>query len=587
MTFTFINKYLTKAEKLIYKNSLIFIFFLYSLCNLFFLTNNFLFWDDWCLTGNSFAEIMEFYKGPGTCPWGVLFMEMIYHVPPFFARWIIFALYFTTTVCLEKILKNLGVKDLTRFIIVLLYTINPVVIAKYALIDAGYYLGQSLFFLASYIIICHNENKKAYYIAIIIFFLSFMTRSLLCFYAVPIGVLFYKNVICDWKGFRISIFAFIKKYYLFLILPFAFYAYIHFCLKPSGLYAEENYNSINVFYLVKNTFNLFFKSITDIYNWLFYTRIKSDSIKYAIIIILIVSFFFDRKDFYLYLASLFIFLFARFPYTAVEKYGAVGGAGASRHFLLTPLPTALLTYLTFIFISKNCGRFIYLFRCCFFKQEEENVSITCIVKNIPKFEFRKGVSIFISLIVTCNFLFINLRVGKNVMEDTIIQEAIIEKYKESDAIRNNTNFSITTNYSYYGQWLQENDLIHYIAFGLFWKAFNDEKRVSYNTKFQNEDVFNWYFDTLGVLPNKYFKIRGMQNKKASHNIYIETNNLLLSRRWFVKTYFMYIFNKKEYYKRIKNCINLVTIALVVDEESDLEEESLDYLFDDAEDVTPL
>ena len=58
-----------KIETLVCKHSLLIIFTIYTLCNIFFLTNNFLFWDDWCITGNSFKDLFEIYKGPGTCPW--------------------------------------------------------------------------------------------------------------------------------------------------------------------------------------------------------------------------------------------------------------------------------------------------------------------------------------------------------------------------------------------------------------------------------------------------------------------------------------------------------------------------------------
>lgn len=350
-----------KIETLVCKHSLLIIFTIYTLCNIFFLTNNFLFWDDWCITGNSFKDLFEIYKGPGTCPWGILFMEIIFHIPPFIARWIVFGLYFATAVCIEEILKFLGVKDNSRFIIVLLYAINPIVIAKYALIDAGYYFGQSLFFFASYLVICHNENKKAFYSALILFFLSYMTSSLLCFYVAPMGILFYKEVVLGWKGFKNSLLGFIKKYWLFILIPFIFFTFKRLCLKPTGFYAEEKYNSINIPFLIKNIYNSFFKSITDIINWMFYSNFQEKSIKQLIFCVLVLSLVIDKKSFWSFTISLILFLFARLPYVAVGKMGFIGNAIEVRHFMLTPLPFTLILYSFVICIIRNTGKIINFF----------------------------------------------------------------------------------------------------------------------------------------------------------------------------------------------------------------------------------
>lgn len=546
-----INTFKTKAEKIINEKSLLIIFILYIICNVFFLTNNFLFWDDWCLTGNTFKDVIEFYKGPGTCPWTVLFMEIIYHIPPFIARWIIFGLYFSTAVCIEKILKFLDVKASPRFCIVLLYTLNPVVIAKYALIDASYYFGQSLFFVAAYLIICHKKTKKVYYGSLVLFFLSFTTRSLLCFYAVPISVLFYKECICDWKGFRSSVIGFIKQYYLFFIIPFAFYAYAHFYLKPTGLYAAEKYNSIQLGLLVKKIYNSFFKSLTNIINWLLSINLTVRNIRIFIITLLLLSFVFDRSVFWILLISLIMFLFARIPYVAVGKEGFIGNAIESRHFMLVPLPISLFIYSVLVFLIRNTGKLFYSLFILFFPKTREVTYI-----NAKNWVLRKELCCIVFAIIFIQSALLNIEIGKNVFEDTVICESIIENFKEEDDIRNNETFALTTNTQLYGAFLRATVFTDYRIFGLYWKAFGNQKHFSYNTQYETPENLEWYYENRNYSSVNFFKIRDITNAPVSHQINIETTNALMSKKFFLKSYVLYLFNRKQYLNYIKDVVKV-------------------------------
>ena len=530
------------------------IFALYLLCNVFFITNNFLFWGDWGAAGNSFNDTFEFYLAPGASLWTILFCEIIYHIPPVVARWIVFLMYFATAICLNEILLHFKVKRSVCFLVVALYTLNPVITAKYPLIDASYYFSQFLFFLASYFVLC--KRQKIYYriISFFLYFLSFSMMSLLCFYAVPFLALIYDEFFFEKKHavnhlyllYKDVILLFLKKYSIFLFVPFLFWIYKCLCLNPTGAY--EGYNSINFVSMLNFLPRNFMYSLWSIYGYIFSSPVTKEHFCTYFLFFLFFVFLVDKKIFLYLVLSLFVFLFSLIAYFAVNKLGSVGITVVSRHFMLTPLPTAFCIYSAISFFVKH------------------------VVGAVRFVKLRKFFFVIIWGMIICCFSFLNLQAGKNIMEDTILSESVIENYMASEVIRDNECFALTQDFGEHGGFLQEQILMNYRSFGLFWYAFGNEKHVSYNTKYESPLILKWYYEHKNDFEDsaaKFWKIRDISGYEPTYNINIKATDKMYKRKNFMKAYFYYLFNRNSYEKYIIDFVE-VNVTELSKEELDLQ-----------------
>jgi hypothetical protein len=191
------------------------------------------FWDDWVLYRAAASTILDTFRQTGAMfNWaGWLHVGML-GLGEWTYKVLTFLLMFATGLLLRSILKRIDfLPSAMRFAVVLLFLVLPFNFARVAMIDFPYTLCYFLFFLGWQLIDRHR------YVALLLFFLSFNTNSLLVFYAVPILDLAYRS------GHLTSLrtaFSFIFRRLDFLLLPFLyFYIKLRFFL-PSGLYAGYN-----------------------------------------------------------------------------------------------------------------------------------------------------------------------------------------------------------------------------------------------------------------------------------------------------------------------------------------------------------
>lgn len=470
--------------------SILVLFIIYMIANSFlFLNYNGIYWDDWALYGHSFETINNMFlqvSGNAAYPMSLLHYSLLnMGNGVFIYRLLTVVLLFLSGIFIYKILKNINIlSSQDRFIIVLFMLLAPLYSAKIALIDFPYTLFSTIFFFAFYILAKNiNDLSIATRIfVLILFFSSFLTNSLLVFYAVPLGYILY---ISYDKGISFSknIIQFIKIKLDFIILPIVFIIIKSIYFVPNGLY--QNYNKIDlasftnsIWENFEQTFLLSFKvpilqSIDLLNYWVIF---------FIFLILLIMPFLdafkeknqgdMSKNDSYLFIMGLVIFLLGSFPYLVVGKIPQMSD-WESRHQLLLPLGFSLIVYFGIKLILNILS----------FKQ-------------IAKF--------FLYFILILSFIIFHIKDNIFYNIDSMYQQSIIENFRQSDTIRNNSTFiySIELN----SKFVRGRTLRFYEINGLSKEAFKVDNRlfsiskeeIFINSKFKDFKQYNfscWDYST--------------------------------------------------------------------------------------------
>ncbi len=195
---------------------------------------NAVYWDDWVLYQVDPEVILDTFRQLGSMfnLYGYMHNLFLY-VGPWFYKILTFFLMFGAGVALENVLKkHESISIDARFLIVLLFLVLPFYWARVALIDIPYTLSYFLFYFAWAIIDKHRV------IALLLFFLSFNTNSLLVFYALPFLDFYYRSV--DGHVTIKSFISFCVHKLDFFFIPFFYFVIKIVFYSPSGLY--EGYN---------------------------------------------------------------------------------------------------------------------------------------------------------------------------------------------------------------------------------------------------------------------------------------------------------------------------------------------------------
>ena len=252
-------------------------------------------------------------------------------IGPWLYKILTFILMFASGLVLNNILKrHASVAAEARFFIVLLFLVLPFNIARVALIDFPYTLCYFLFFLAWLLM---DRFRVA---ALLLFFLSFNTNSLLVFYALPILDMIYRDE--KWLDFR-SLLKIIVCKVDYIVLPFIFFAIKVYFFSPSGQYNgyNEGYKLINLItspaFQALDLFGLQMSvGLIILFSGSVYFILKNKSL----------SLLNSRKNTCFFaVLGLLCFVFGAFPYWIV---GCVPTfiEWSSRHQLLLPFGTALI-----------------------------------------------------------------------------------------------------------------------------------------------------------------------------------------------------------------------------------------------------
>lgn len=299
---------------------------------------NAIYWDDWVLYRVDPEVIFDTFSQAGSMfnIAGYLHTSLL-TTGPWIYKVLTFLLMFASGILLNLILKRFEfLSKETRFFIVLLFLVLPFNMARVALIDFPYTLCYFLFFLAWALM------ERFRLLALLLFFLSFNTNSLLMFYALPFFDMLYRS------GNFINL-KLIIKYGLnrldFVLLPFFYFIIKIYFFKPYGLY--EGYNESYELHWIKESF---ITQREDFY--LFYDLLR-DQVGWGLclsfsIMTFVILFFYrfgsSENKSVLWGMPFFgglVFLLGVFPYWITGKVPLFNDL-ASRFQLLLPLGSALV-----------------------------------------------------------------------------------------------------------------------------------------------------------------------------------------------------------------------------------------------------
>lgn len=324
---------------------IVFLSFVYMLMHggLLFISNA-VFWDDWVVFGNTSEVIFDTFAQAGAMfNWSAYLHSAMLGLGLWTYKLSTFVLMFSVGLLLNSILARYEVlpREL-RFTVVLLFLVLPFNLARVALIDFPYTLCYFLFFWAWYLM----DRQRL--VALLLFFLSFNTNSLLVFYALPIIDMVYRG-----GGFN-SIGSFIRAVYKksdFLFIPFVYFVIKLEFFAPYGRYKGYNENPS-----ISKISPAFHAQISDITNF---------NVNLMLVVVLAVGMFIllklrdsgklvCPKPPLILLATLLVLgvvslFLAGVPYWSIGKVPSFYEWN-SRHQLLFPLGGALtLTALLFLF----------------------------------------------------------------------------------------------------------------------------------------------------------------------------------------------------------------------------------------------
>lgn len=293
---------------------------------------NAIFWDDWVLYRAESETLFDLFGQAGSMfnLTGYLHVVML-TVGPWIYKISTFVLMFASGLLLNQIIKrHVDISAETRFFIVLLFLILPFNIARVSLMNFPYTFRYFLFFSAWLLM------DRYRIVALLLFFLSFNTNSLLVFYSAPVLDMFYRSG--HLSSLR-SALVFGARRIDYILLPFVYFFIKNYYFPPSGIY--ENYNQL---YDIKN---LLLSPLSQIHD-----LVRAD-------VNIILSLFGSLLAFFLIKnrslvikenegalrlimgCGFFVFFLGVFPYWILGLTPTFDG-WASRHQLLLPLGGALL-----------------------------------------------------------------------------------------------------------------------------------------------------------------------------------------------------------------------------------------------------
>ncbi len=504
------------------------LFVCYFICHIFLLINGGIYWDDWTVYNNSAEGIMQQFNGNGLIPVGYLhlFLQSI-PFPRFIYSFLTFILSFGSGLLLYRsLLRLMLVNPVYSFAITLFFLILPFNAARQTMICFPYTLCLFLFFVAYYLFLKYIQTPLLYLriLSIVLFFLSFITNSLLVFYIiVPVTVIFLKRR----KELKQLNFLLYLDYY---IIPILFWMYKSLFLQPSGLYKLGGYNAISNHSLLAVPIMLL-KTIKDSLGSLMYGLISSYSEHWILSMFFLLICTLAFIKFYQNTASsiqsklllialgTMLFLIGAFPYTAVGKIPSFKGFD-TRHQLLLPVGTAFI-----------------------------------IVGLIEMIAFDIGKRILYAFIIT-GFMLYNYTQYIQYQREWLKELSLIDNFHSNDIVRNNSTFIVTDSLQQYNiEYNIEGGGLRFYAFtGIMQEAFhNQTKFASLNTNF-----FTLQKNGLRslLLESEKFKLKNYKESNSYRNIIIRKGKYPLTSYNILKLLFGFYTQVPDNKAKIKDILEV-------------------------------
>jgi hypothetical protein len=344
------------------------ILLLYLMSNLFMFFNDGWFWDDWCLS--SYEGLKSINEGVGfsfivpVISWLLnltIHPALIFHIICGIFEILGIILFF-------KCLSLLGIDHSNIFIITIFYALLPYFQLKLTIACFLYTVGNSLFVMAAFIFI-YNRSKNNFIlrlVSLICFFISFLflPSTLVLALAFILSMAIYsmneKNTV-NWNLVK-GVVNKLLNWADFVIIPFVFWLFKAYFLKPTGVYAESGYREFSVNSVIKTPFNLILAFIQNFIGLGVSTNPVSQSEIFSILFFFIfILLLFALKRFkienltqnkWFLIIGLFLFFAAVFPYSMVGLVPQFDGYN-SRHQILLKFGSAFILFYIFGIIKSG------------------------------------------------------------------------------------------------------------------------------------------------------------------------------------------------------------------------------------------
>jgi hypothetical protein len=462
------------------------------------LLNRGVYYDDWVwyvMDKNSlmsaFAQLgnvlMGYYFGLASAQallgWGISAIRVL-----------TFLYYLVSALIFNSLLKTVReIDDASRLALVLLFALFPFDGTRPMVSDSFYAMGYMLFFVGLWLTTRYLSRKVRIMriAALCVFFLSFMTGSLLVFYAVAFLYVLYREGALKSipRSFTeaVSIARIGFKYLDFVLLPFAFWILRYLFWLPNGMYKgynEIHFTDLGPQTLARNFGASIYYSIIGSIEMLgdaSASRIARPIIPVSIAVFVLVFsavFLILRKRFVpgrtmlgagkMFLVGCILFGIGIFPYLALGKV-PVAFSLTSRWMLLLP---AGFSFITFSLIEAVTGASAYFHKGRFGRQP--------LLKAIL-------VSLVIALFVSSNIM-----VHLSYQVDYYKQRSLIENLSSSEAVRDHTTFLFADHAVYMNVFSRTYRVYEYTSMMKY--VFGDEKRFGCNAGEWERCVQEYYPD---------------------------------------------------------------------------------------------
>lgn len=501
------------------RNDLIVFLITYMVSVIFLLLNyDALYWDDWLMAYQTPNVILKGGDEMGNPFFAFLYTVFIRTGNIILTYRILgILLFYLTAVFIYFSLRK--IKELTKsevFFIVLFYLIFPVNFARASIACNPFIIPVFIFYGATYLLTLYLDNERLWcrILLLILFMISFFTNSLLVYYILPLGYIYYAKYSGNSIKWSVSVVKFLKGYPDFIILPFVFFLMKSLLWTPHGEF--ETYNSITPVKLLLSVFTIphYFYStfIHPAFTSISFATIIATAIICAVSgIHCAMHATLSRRDVIFLLIGALLFTAAVFPYCAVGKI-INNSIWTSRYQLLTPLGSAIMLVFLIRIIAEyfNTGS--------------------------------KALALILGIFIT-SFTLRNIKEFYDLNVDWFYQVSIMENMKDNEMIRENKTFIAENNIR---QFLSGGrNICFYEWTGMLKETFKEETRMIVDQSEKIEDIRQ--------IKNKYFN-------KCSNWIFSEPLTLVinenpqytLNEKNILKLFFYRMFNYAEFKKNAKS-----------------------------------
>ncbi|MDA8442090.1 MAG: hypothetical protein M0Z55_06905 [Peptococcaceae bacterium] len=493
------------------------------------LLNNGLYWDDWTLYHVPAATIIKTFMQNGSYwpgPLHVALLALPYNIMIY--RIIVLLAFLACTFLVYELLRTIKqIDSFSRMVITTLFAIYPVNAARELLITLPYALCNLAFFIGFWLLACYMIYGKirTRVLALLCFLFAFFTNSILVFYSI---VLIYIYYIERQNPKPKSLLGMIKAYLDFLIIPVLFGIIKLVFLKPYGIY--KGYDSVNLhgFLALNRTL------LTGVYNS--FPAVIHDSMSNLSLITL---FFWLAIAIGLFkllgkskaslnwpfvIFGIFALIIGILPYCVVNKLPSPIG-WETRNELLVPLGASFIIY----YIIKMI---------------------------LDKVKAKTYIAIAVYALIIAVFVGANIHNADTYQRDWYKQLALIENFKHSSVIRDNTTFLFddhTPNLSVPGT-----SIGFYEYNGMMKLAFGDQTRFGERITMQFKDLR----DYARFIPYEEYNMKDYKIRPAQFIVTVLPGNYNISSyRSLFKLEYLQFFNPIEFKKDIRELVKLQYVKL--------------------------